>query len=58
MFIVTHRSACSLSRYQSLSPEQREAIVAFLPYVAVHGGDNAAGADKALERYWRMPRVS
>lgn len=53
VFSVTHRTPYTLGRYKKLNSEQREAVIAFLRYVARCRTDSiASGAHKALTRYW------
>jgi hypothetical protein len=58
VFSVTHRSPYSLSRYKSLSPAQRSAVVHFLELIVANGGSNADDAQKALDRYWKTDEAS
>ncbi|MFO1435653.1 MAG: DUF6714 family protein [Gammaproteobacteria bacterium] len=54
VFAVTHRTPYTLGRFKRLSPQQREAVVAFLELVSEKGNDHERPqAQKALTRYWK-----
>jgi len=53
VFSVTHRTPYTLGRYKKLTPDQREAVIAFLRFVAKCRTDSiASDAQQALARYW------
>ncbi len=55
VFSVTHRSPYSLSRFDKLSPSQRDAVISFLDHMSEHGDPyNSDLAVKSLRRYWRF----
>lgn len=59
LFSLTHRSAYSLARYKKLTAQQREAVIAFLEFMAVHANPFRAGeAQKALKRYWKTDEAA
>jgi hypothetical protein len=59
VFSVTHRTPYSLGRFKRLSIDQRNAVIAFLEFIAAHGqhGD-ATDAQKALLRYWKADEAT
>ena len=57
VFAVTDRSGYSLSRFSRFTPEQVNAVRAFLKAVAQSSGDNAEDARVALDRYWNTDRA-
>jgi hypothetical protein len=59
VFAVTHRTPGTLDRFKRLSPQQREAVAAFLELVAEQGNDQERPqAQKALARYWKTDEAS
>lgn len=59
VFSVTHRTPYSLGRFKQLSIGQRNAVIAFLEYIAAYGRHgNATDAKKALSRYWKTDEAS
>jgi len=59
VFSVTHhKSDYMVTRYKRLSAAQREAVVAFLEFMAQNANtENASRAQKSLARYWKKPQV-
>ena len=57
VFAVTDQSAYALIRFAHFTPEQVDAVRAFLKAVAQSSGDNAQDARVALDRYWNTDRA-
>jgi hypothetical protein len=59
VFSVTHRTPYSLGRFKQLSIVQRNAVIAFLEFIAVYGRDSdTTDAQKALSRFWKTEEAS
>jgi hypothetical protein len=57
VFFVTERSPYMLTRYERFTPAQRDAVVAFLEFIAQEGQwSESQQAEKALKRYWKNPK--
>jgi hypothetical protein len=53
VFSVTRRTPHTLGRFKRLTPEQRDAVIAFLRLIAECRADSVGSdAQKALTRYW------
>jgi len=59
VFSVTHFSPYSLGRYKRLDVAQREAVIAFLEFIATHANKyQQEQASKALAVYWKTDEAS